>query len=135
MKRIVSIALVILMVASLFVACSGSGSASPEGVYKIKTINGQSMKAYFAEMFGSTEDEVDSLLKLAGIENIDEYMTFTLKKDGVFTATVMGEEETGTWKLDGEKLTLTIEEDPMECTFKNGEITVDMNGEVMVLGK
>ena len=77
MKRIVSIALVVLMIAALFAGCSGS--SSPEGTYKIKSINGKDVKSYFKESMGAlagegeeiTDEQIDAILALMGINNID----------------------------------------------------------------
>lgn len=132
MKRIVSIALVVLMVAALFVGCS---SNSVDGVYRIKTVNGKELKTYLTEELGGTEDQIEALLKMAGIDSLEDYMTITLNQDGTVKAAMMGEESEGTWKLDGEKLTLTVDGEATECTYKDGKITVDMDGETMVLGK
>ncbi len=141
MKRIVSIALVVLMIAALFAGCSGS--SSPEGTYKIKSINGKDVKSYFKESMGAlagegeeiTDEQIDAILALMGINNIDEFVTFTLEEGGNFKASMMGEEQTGTWKLEGDKLTMTIDGDDATGTFKDGEITIEMEGESMVLAK
>ena len=107
MKRIVSIVLVVLMIAALFAGCS---SSSPEGTYKIKSINGKDLKTYFKESFGAmaeegqeiTDDQIEGFLKLMGINSMDEFVTFTLESGG---------------------------------TFKDGEITISVDGETMVLAK
>ena len=140
MKRIISLTLVVLMIAAMFVGC---GSSSLEGTYKIKSINGKDLMSYFreqiAEMGGEdteiTDADVESFLKLMGIENVDEFVTFTFASDGTLKASVIGEEVTGTWTLDGEKLTMTIDGDDQTATFKNGEIAVNEEGMNMVLGK
>jgi hypothetical protein len=140
MKRIVSIALVVLMIAALFAGCS---SSSPEGTYKIKSVNGKDLKTYFKESFGAlaeegqeiTDDQIEGFLKLMGINSMDEFVTFTLESDGTFKAAMMGEEETGTWKLEGDKITMTANGSDMTGTFKDGEITISVDGETMVLAK
>ncbi|MBQ1410558.1 MAG: lipocalin family protein [Oscillospiraceae bacterium] len=140
MKRIISLTLVVLMIAAMFVGC---GSSSLEGTYKIKSINGKDVMSFFREQIAEsgeedteiTDADVESFLKMMGIENVDEFVTITFASDGTLKASAIGEEETGTWTLDGEKLTMTIDGDDQTATFKNGEITVDMEGMNMVLGK
>ena len=132
MKRILALALVVLLVAALFTGCA----AKPEGTYKIETIDGKNVKDYFKEAFELDDDTIDSALELLGVESFDEIMKITMKSDGNFTIDYMGQEMAGTWKLDGEKLTLTNEDgEDQEATFKGGKIIIDMDGEEMVLGK
>ena len=134
MKRIVAITLVVIMVAALFVGC---GSSSPEGLYRVKTMNGQSLKdAMMAEMgSGATEDQLNAFLQLMGIEKLEDIITFDLQSGGKVVASMMGEKTEGTWKVDGEKITITIDGDAQEGTFKNGEITIEEDGMKMVLAK
>ncbi len=137
MKRIVSIALVVLMVAALFVGCGGSVSAEDvPGTYKVKTVNGKDLKDYFLESFEmESEDDLDSVLGLLGIDSLEDFMVFNLDADGSFTASAMGEDLEGTWKLDGSKVILTAEGEDQEATFKNGNLVIDMDGDEMVLSK
>ena len=134
MKRILSVTLVVLMAVALFVGCA-SKPAATDGVYKIKTVNGKEMTAYLTEELDGAAVDVEAKLKLFGIEKLEDYMTFALNEDGTLTVSVMGEESVGTWKLDGEKLTLTLDGETMEGTYQNDEITVEMDGDTMVLGK
>ena len=111
------------------------------GTYKIKSINGKDLKTYFKESFGAlseegqeiTDDQIEGFLKLMGINSMDEFVTFTLEEDGNFKTSMMGEEETGTWRLDGDKLIMTAGSESLIGTFNNGEITLEMDGESLVL--
>lgn len=140
MKRILCITLTILMIAALFAGCS----SGPEGTYKVKTIGGEEYSQYVDFMvglmsaFGGDEMKVDadqmkSMLEKAG--------SFTLKSDGVVEQFDVNEDDwtettkTGTWKLDGEKLTITVDGKTMEGTLKDGEITITKDGKTVVLGK
>lgn len=146
MKRIVSLTVAVLLIAALFVGCS----SGPEGTYKVKTIDGEEYSTYVDMIvgvmtaFGGDElkvdaDQMKSLLEKAG--------SFTLKADGVVESFDVDEEnwtettKTGTWKLDGEKLTITVDGKTMEGTLKDGEITITEKDEdtgtthTMVLGK
>ncbi|MBQ6432174.1 MAG: lipocalin family protein [Oscillospiraceae bacterium] len=137
MKRIISLALVVLMVAALFVGCGSSAPANPEGTYKVKSIDGKSVKDYLKESFEAEDDtDIDSVLSFLGLDNLEDFMTLTLETDGSFSMSFMGGEETGTWKLSGNKLTLTNSDgEEGEATFKSDDIVIDMDGEEMVLGK
>ena len=141
MKRIVSLTLVVLMIAALFVGC---GSNGPEGTWKVKTIDGEKYSEYVDAMVSlftafagdelkMSESEIKSLFEKAG--------SFTLKADGTAESIDLDEEtmtettKTGTWKLDGEKITITIDGSAIEGTLKDGKITVEEDGHTMVLEK
>ncbi|MBO4418278.1 MAG: lipocalin family protein [Oscillospiraceae bacterium] len=137
-KRIVSLALVLVMVVALFAGC---GSDSPEGTWKIKTVDDKDASAYiqmlvgFAAAFAGDEVDAEELAK-----KMEDSMGFTLKADGVATGIEMDEEFNtkeiqGTWKLDGEKITITVGKTTMEGTLKDGQITVTKDGHTMVLVK
>lgn len=140
MKRVISLALAVLMIAALFVGCS----SGPEGTYKIKTVDGQEYSAYvdmlvgmFAafggDQSGMDTDQIKALFEKAG--------SITLKADGVVemfdvdSDTMTETTKTGTWKLDGDKITITANGETMEGTIKDGEITITVDGHSMILVK
>lgn len=140
MKRVISLALAVLMIAALFVGCSNG----PEGTYKVKTIDGQDYSTYVDMMvgmfaaFGGDQsgmdtDQIKALFEKAG--------SITLKADGVVemfdvdSDTMTETTKTGTWKLDGDKITITANGETMEGTIKDGEITITEDGHSMVLVK
>ena len=135
MKRIISLTLVVLLVAALFVGC---GSSSVDGTYKMTKINDMSLKDFYtqmAEAFGVSLDDLD-----IDLDAIADSFTLTLKADG--TAVVKGdmegestEEKTGTWKQEGDKVTITIDDEPMEFTFKDGTLTAEMDGMAVTFSK
>ena len=143
MKRIVSILLVVLLVASLFVACGGSDS--PAGTYSIKSIDGKTLKEYFGAAAEEYGFDVDALLSMMGIDldHPEDLMSIIVKDDGTVSvkSTLDGDGETqaGTWKLDGDKMIITVDGEDQEFTFKNGELTATMDDSdgthTMVLGK
>ena len=53
-------------------------------------------------------------------------MILNLAEDGTAEMSIPGYESTGagTWVLDGEKITITIEDDPAEGTYADGKITL-----------
>ena len=60
----------------------------------------------------------------------DPKQTITLTSNGKFTVVQSGAKTSGTWKVSGDKLTLTPSEkglQPLTVTIKNGTIT-DPNG-------
>lgn len=156
MKRIISLTLAVLLIAALFVGCSGTGGTggkadSPVGVYTIKTINDKSVKDYFTEAFAAASEEygidMSALLGLMGIDldHPEDLMQFNLKEDGTveFTSKLdeMGEEDegeeqqTGTWKQEGDKIIITADGEDQELTYKNGELimTAEEDGETMTM--
>lgn len=118
MKRIVSLTLVVLMIAALFVGC---GSDSVPGTYKLKKINDKGVKEFF--------DDLGMDLSTLGVDasKLEDMMTMTLKDDG--TAEIAdnmdgdGKTVTGTWKQDGDKVTISADGQDMEFTFKSGALT------------
>lgn len=118
MKRIVSLTLVVLMIAALFVGC---GSDSVPGTYKLKKINDKGVKEFF--------DDLGMDLSTLGVDasKLEDMMTMTLKDDG--TAEIAdnmdgdGKTVTGTWKQDGDKVTISADGEDMEFTFKSGALT------------
>ena len=157
MKRIVSITLVVIMVAALFVGCS----SSVEGKYKLKTINDKEPKAFFTDLMtqvykalGADEEQLDAAMKELneGLDKLGDLLTIELKADGTMemksdmdaamNASEEGEDGeeskpevvTGTWKQDGDNITLTFPEKDDETgenkdtvlkgTLKDGKLTI-----------
>ena len=137
MKRIIALAMAVLLVAALFTGCSGS-SASPAGTYKLDTINGMTIKEYFedvlkqvAELFGGSVEELGLTLDDIGVDLDSIDFSIELKADGTLESksnldSEDGELEvlSGTWKQDGEKITLTIDGESEVATFKDGKLTI-----------
>ena len=140
MKRVVSLMLVVLMIAAIFVGCGSSGSSgdvgNPEGLYKIKSVNGKSVKEYFKSETGVTNDsDIDLALAYLGIDSLDNLITFELRSGGKLVASMMGQSVEGTWKLNGNKVIMTVDGESSEATFKNGELIVENDGQKMVLAR
>ena len=98
-----------------------------EGTYRLKTIDGKSIKKFLLDKLGD-EEEVEEYLEELGLTGYDELAVLTLKTDGTFTATVLGKKYSGTWKLNGSKVTLKYDGDEYEGNYKDDEITADMAG-------
>lgn len=129
MKRVISIALVILLVASLFVGCSGNGVT---GTYRLKTINGMDVGEFF-----------NTFIAAFGGENVDfkaeDLMVMTLKDDGKVEVSSHLDDEAetleGTWKQEGDKVIITLQDEAQEFTLKDGSLVIEQDGMSMVLSK
>lgn len=131
MKRIISLILVTLLVAALFVGCSKS---DPVGTYKIDMDSMiEATKKESDKTKDMSNEEIKDLLKQAGIS--EDSIGLEIKDDGKFTLEYAGDKEEGTWKLDGSTLTLTVDNDPLECDYEDGKITMDMGGTTLIFVK
>ena len=110
-----------VLLLGVLTAC-GSKTDPNVGVYKVESLMGMTVEE-FAEMLG--ED----------VETTKDFMSIELKADGKATFTTEGEVEEVTWKLEGDKLTLTADGDTLEGTLKDGKITLGLEGEEIVLAK
>lgn len=132
MKRIVAIALTVLMIAALFVGCGGA-SGSAEGKYYIKSINGQSVSDALKEQAGGLD--VEALLGMMGIKSVDEIITMELTADGkaVMASAMMDDlNAEGTWTQDGSKVTITIDGSPADFVLSGNELSGKSDSEEMV---
>jgi len=131
MKRIISLILVALLVAALFVGCSKS---DPVGTYKIDMDSMiEAKKKESGELKDKSNEEIKDLLKQTGMS--EDAFGLEIKDDGKFTIDFAGDKEEGTWKLDGSKITLTVDNDPLECDYEDGKITMDMGGTTLIFVK
>ena len=107
MKKTLAVLLAIVCVISLC-ACGNAGSNSKAyGVYKAKTLGG------LEEMLG---------------EEALEGFTLEIKDDKKIELTFDGETSTGEYTIDGEKFVLKDAEDEIEGTYKDGVITIEIEG-------
>ena len=131
MKRIISLILVTLLVAALFVGCSKS---DPVGTYKIDMDSMiEAKKKESDKTKDMSNEEIKDLMKQAGIS--EDAFGLEIKDDGKFTLEYAGDKEEGTWKLAGSTLTLTVDNDPLECDYEDGKITMDMGGTTLIFVK
>ncbi len=120
MKRTISLILVALLVAALFVGCSKS---DPVGTYKIDMDSLIEAMKDSDEAKDMSDDQIKSLLNTIGIT--EDSMSLEIKKDGTFVLDLSGDKTEGTWKQDGSKLTLTAENEPIDVDFSDGKITME----------
>lgn len=119
MKRVISIVLAVLMVAALLVACGG-----PEGKYVVKSIGGKDVEEQLKAQAEASGVSYDELLKQMGVDKPEEIMTLELKSDGaaVMDIKMFGTKMEGTWKQNGEKIAITVEDETNEFTLKGNEL-------------
>ncbi|MBR2264940.1 MAG: hypothetical protein IJ917_11510 [Firmicutes bacterium] len=136
MKRFTAVMLAVLLMVLALVGCSKSSSAA--GTYIVKTIGGQTVEEAFTEMLEQYGDgtTLDDLLAMFGMESIDEFMVVELKEDGTAVLKMAGEEdETGTWKEEGDKVTVTYGDEPTVFTRKGNELQFKEDGQDYVFIK
>lgn len=121
-KRILTILMVLTMFISL-VACSGS--KDPVGSYIMTKMS-----------FGEEEMTAEEFSSLSGME-IE--ITLEIKEDNSFVLDLgflsEGDKTSGTWKLDGENLTLSAEGDNITTKFDGKTIVMDVDGESLTFEK
>ncbi|MBQ9198846.1 MAG: DUF4923 family protein [Lachnospiraceae bacterium] len=122
MKRIITS---ILMIAALMILCVGCGKGKDvSGTYKLSSMGGTSV-ADLQKQY----DEIGMNV------NVADMFTMELKSDGTFTMIYGGESESGTYKVDGSKISMTIENDTEEGTVSGNTITLGSGDEEMVFKK
>jgi major membrane immunogen (membrane-anchored lipoprotein) len=123
-KRVLAVVLAALLLASLLAACGGSGKTDSKYVGKY----------YTSKISDWTVQEYADLLGMS-LEEAKEFMWVELKDGGKGTFNSDGEAEEVSWKVEGEKLTLSAQGDAMEGTIKDGVITFDFDGDILILTK
>ena len=123
-RRVFAIVMAALLLMALLTACGGKGSGDSKyvGKYYTSQIGDWSIQEY-AELLGITEEEAR------------EFMWIDLKSGGKATFNSDGESEEVSWKVDGDKLILSVDGETMEGVYKDGVITFDMEGEILVMTK
>ena len=67
--------------------------------------------------------------------DIEDLMVIEFGSGDSVTVKSAGESKTGTYKLDGDKLSITIDNETEDFTYSNNEITMDSDGSKIVLKK
>lgn len=123
MKRVISIILAVLLVAALFAGCE----PALEATYKLKKINGLSLREFLAQYDNAVTDEQ--------VQQLENRVILTLNKDGTLDSVGKALVGTGAWTRNGDQVTLVINGEIKVCTFKNGELTYEEDDMTMTLGK
>ena len=115
MKKILAIALVLILVFAVFSACS----SGPAGTYKLVRMSAATIN-FTPEDYG-----------------LD--MTFVLKEDGSgsYTSVDNGVTDQGdiTWKQDGNQITISVEGGDMVFDLEGKTMTIEKDGTTMVFEK
>lgn len=125
-KRVLALMMVLAMMVCL-VACGGNGGndANVAGTYNLVKMNA-----------GGVSVDLGQLTEQAGVE---VKIALVLNEDGNFTldmsAVGMGESISGTWKADGNKLTLNAEGEDVPATLDGKTITLEQDGQSMTFEK
>ena len=119
MKRVIALTMAVLMIAALLVACGG-----PEGKYVVKSIDGKTVDEAIKESAEAAGMSVDDMLKQMGINSADEIVTLELKSDGtaVMEVKMFSTTKEGKWEKNGDKITITIDDQPANFTLKGNEL-------------
>lgn len=122
-KRVLSLLMVLALMVGL-VACGG-GKTNAAGTYNLTKM----------DMNGVSVD-LDQLTEEAGVE---VKITLVLKEDGNFSLDMgtlgVSESLSGTWKADGNNLTLTSEGTDVPATLDGTTITMSQDGQTMTFEK
>ena len=125
-KKMLLVCGVLLVAMMIVVGCGGSNTLS--GTYKLSgaEVNGQEFSG----------EQLKSLMALSGM-SADMSFTFSGTDKLTVKASVSGQEmeQEGTYVLDGQKLSLTLDGGTQEAELKNGKIYVDSQGAVLILSK
>lgn len=139
MKRVISLALAVLMIAALLVACGGSTSSDPVGKYIVKTIDGKTVEDALSESLGENgvASSIEDLLKMVGVDSVEDLITLEIKSDGTAALDfeLFSSNMEGTWKQDGNKITITIDGDAAEFTMDGNELSSEMGDQKYVFIK
>ena len=119
MKRVIALTMAVLMIAALLVACGG-----PEGKYVVKSIDGKAVDEAIKESAEAAGMSVDDMLKQMGINSVEEIVTLELKSDStaVMEVKMFSTTKEGKWEKNGDKITITIDDQPSNFTLKGNEL-------------
>ena len=109
---------------------------------RIKEVKTEAEKKAIEEEFNSMLEEfgegmtLDDYLKMLGIDSLEEFIVMDLKSDGTVDMAVAGEDPvSGTWKQDGDKITLTVDGETSELTRNGNELECKMDDQDYVFIK
>ncbi|MGI6200089.1 MAG: lipocalin family protein [Christensenellales bacterium] len=110
---------VLLIVAMMMTACAGGGTDAATGTWKLTSGEAQGITV-----------SLDQLSQL-GV-NADMTMEF---KGGKFTANFNGEQGSGSYKIDGDTITMSENGQEMTGTISGNEIKIDAGGATLIFTK
>jgi hypothetical protein len=116
-----------MFVISMLQGCGESATARAAGTYELDTT---AMKAAVQAEIDSMEDEMEKMAAGMMLGMLDGMsMTLTLNEDGTASGVVVmnGEEDpaTGTWTLDGDSISITMESEDTAAEEMTGTLEGD----------
>lgn len=97
------------------------------GIYHVSKINDQTLEEYVQDAAKESGVDVETFLEQNAID-LENYLPMTIRSDNTVEMKMFSFKMTGTWTLDGEKLTIVMGEgedaDTTTGTFANGEIVI-----------
>lgn len=132
MKKTIAVLLVLLIGVTLLVGCGGGGSAL-SGKYTLTsiTMDGQTM----------TVAELKEAASTLGVDFDLSGFYIEFKTGNKFSLGMkmellgMDEAIEGTYTVNGNKITLTVEGEPQEATINGNKVTISMGEDSMVFEK
>ncbi len=110
--------LTILMATILAILCFAMVGCKDEGL-KESTVVG----TYEIVSMSMADDENSVEYDKEALEQIGYSMTIVLNKDKTLTADMDGETATGTWKINGKRVAITIEGETQEFSYSKGYLS------------
>ena len=111
----------------------GGGGAMTEkdvaGVWDIDNVD-----EVLAASMGDSANMTDQVKEMAK-KLLPEICFLNMNADGTYQLVAFTASVEGTWKLDGNKISLTAEGNTVEGTIENGKMTLEANGQKMVFVK
>ena len=143
-KKILALVLLVALALTLN-ACSSKDTNTTAQSTHIGTYEGNMEIEGMDDIMSSTMSQLEGVegVDASALENVDVSAAISaatgisveLKADNQFFLTMMGQEISGTYAVEGTKLTLTYAGEPMEGTLENGTITMEQDGVKFVLNK
>lgn len=141
MKKVLALVLALILIVAL-AACGdskdskGSKNSQLVGTWKLDS---DWVLETAAKEAGMTAEEMKKTLATIGmsLDDLLGAMTFTFENDGKGKVNMEGEEASFTYKVDGNKLTMTSEgeTETTEFSVKDGKLTMTVEGQKMVFVK
>lgn len=129
-KRVLTVLLALAMMVGL-VACGGGGGG---GTSEAKSAAG----TYHLDSMKSGDEEI-TMKEMSEIMGSEIIVAMELKDDNSFTldwgVLEAGDNVSGTWKLDGDALTLSAAGDSLDVTYDGKTIVLDVEGEILTFVK
>ena len=125
MKTAKKLVLAALMVAVMAFALCACGSQNADGTYVIESLNGQSVQTV-----------IDSYKEMGlGDMTAEQLTKLVISGENCTLSAYQSDDKTGTVKVDGEKITITIDGKDEVGTLKDGTLTITESGISMVMKK